>query len=141
MADNQVPQTEIAQHLERIETAKIILGNKAQEMVLLYDGDSISKGDTIDVIADAFDDIHVTTKDDIQVVGHTVKFPKGYIPTAYSASVTTVEKAAPNIYVNTDTGDITAHVTQPEGYVSGDDKTTTQNISELASQSLLPEHI
>lgn len=124
MAENQVPETEIAQELTRIENAKVVFATKAGQMQLKFTDDeggirTISLTDPIDEIADAFNNIKVCTDDDLSLADNnqTVKVKAGYYQEDKSK---TIPEAGISVATELDdlNGNVSVYVTaENSGYV------------------------
>lgn len=144
MAENQVPETEIAQELTRIENAKGTLVNKAQEMQLVFTDDdggwkTPTQTDPIEFVAEAFNDIKtINPEKDFEVVGHTVTYPKGYIPnpSVYGLPQATIDP--PLITISND-GLVTARTPAKTGYVEMSEDAVTEEV--IANEHLIAENI
>ena len=79
------------------------------------------------------------SSNDITVYGATVTVPAGNYSNNTTRSVATAEHLAPTISVNSATGKITALHTQTAGYVDGDAKTSTLQMSTLGGQTWFPQ--
>lgn len=74
---------------------------------------------------------------DLTASGATVNVPAGYYASAASKSVDTATQATPEIAVDS-AGLITASATQTAGYVSAGTKSSTQQLTTQAAQTITP---
>lgn len=77
------------------------------------------------------------TSSDLSSDGATVTIPAGYYATNITKSVATTTQATPTISVS-ETGVITASVTQTAGYVSEGTKSNTQNLTTVTGDTIIP---
>ncbi len=138
--------TKIAEQLIRIENAKTIIVEKAQEMRLVYENDDgdrieVTEKSTLDQIADAIDDINVIDPEtEMNVVNNVVNFPKGYLPSPSTKSVPTAERATTTMIVSNTESDegepeimLKAVNDQKTGYVIGSQQTAEKYVTQSVS--------
>ena len=140
MADT-LNQTQIAQHLNRINTASNIIAAKAALMQLQTpDEELITNDSLIDRVADAIENIEIRKQSDLSLSqsGSEVIVPFGYYPDGVRKSATKADRAQTTIAVtqgdNANELDITADNPQQSGFVTKD--TTKDTASVTASLSI-----
>ena len=82
--------------------------------------------------------LDVKDNSDLTASGATVTVPKGYYTSNTSKSVSTATQATPSISVDSSTGLITASATQSAGYVSAGTKSSTNQLTTQAAQTITP---
>ena len=94
---------------------------------------------SLDAMASDLNAIADNDSSDLIVSGATISVPAGNYKVTASKSVATTVQATPIINVNTTTGEITANVTQTEGYVSAGMKSAEPiNLNTKAATTITP---